>query len=195
MWLFTTIGFYSVTQVREKPEILQIRARVKGDLDNLRAKYLPELTETVQLPGRDYPYRAYTDRPCFAAAMVQIITDLSHHNFKDEVLKQQGLAREQLYHDVWHVMYDAERKLEEKERKNKTRYSTQASFGAFDDFWERYRSSADDSGPFAIVEPTPAVTRRARTTEADNAAEAQEFLRKEDTKRSKKGARPRRRTR
>jgi hypothetical protein len=181
MWLFTTIGFYSVTQVKENPDLLQVRARVRGDLDNLRTKYMPELTPTVQLPGRDYPYRAYTDRAGLSAAMVQIVHDLTYSNFKSEVVVTQGLAREQLYHEVWHVMYNAEKKLEEKERKNKA----QPSFGGYDRFWDSWRSNLDDTGPLPVVS----------ATEADNAQEAQEFLRREDKKSRKgkgKGARSRR---
>lgn len=125
-----------MTQVKEKPDQLQIRARVRGDLDLLRTQYLPTLSETIELPHRDYPYRAYTDRATLGQAMVQMMLDLNYSNFKNEVMAKQGLAREQMYHDVWHVMYDAERKLADKERKNASRPAYQSGF---DEFWDHYQ--------------------------------------------------------
>jgi hypothetical protein len=113
VWLFTTFGFFSVTQMQSKPEVLQVRARVRGDLDLLRTKYLPELSETIELKGRDYPYRGYTDRACLSAAMVAAIHDLTYSNFKNEVERVQGLPREKLYARVWSVMYQAESKIVE----------------------------------------------------------------------------------
>lgn len=99
--------------MQSKPEVLQVRARVRGDLDLLRTKYLPELSETIELKGRDYPYRGYTDRACLSAAMVAIVHDLTYSNFKNEVERVQGLPREKLYARVWSVMYQAESKIQE----------------------------------------------------------------------------------
>jgi hypothetical protein len=92
---------------------LQVRARVKGDLDALRASFLPELSPTVELQGTDYPYRAFCQPDELAAAMVQIALGIDYGNFKSEVWKKQGLSREKLYSRVWGVMKDAEAKLKE----------------------------------------------------------------------------------
>lgn len=137
MWIFTTFGFFSVTETRNdynrsklkgdteipvQPEgTLQVRARVRGDLENLRDRYLPELSEIYEMPWRDYPYRAFTDKQSFAAAMVLIIHDLTYNNFKATVEKEQGYPRESLYASVWGVMYGAEQKLADKERKERYR--------------------------------------------------------------------------
>jgi len=124
MWLFTTVGFFSVTQVQKRlnsdlPEgTLQVRARVYEDVEVLRERYLPEMTETIHLPGRDYPYRGYVDKQSFSAAMVQIVHDLTYSNFKDEVKHEQGKERADLYMGVWSVMYQAEQKIEEKRQKS-----------------------------------------------------------------------------
>lgn len=120
MWLFTTVGFFSVTQVCHTLNsnlpagTLQIRARVYDDLELLREKYLPELTETIHIPGRDYPYRGYVDKASFSAAMVEIISDVTYSNFKDEVKHSKGMGadRADLYMGVWGVMFDAEEKLD-----------------------------------------------------------------------------------
>lgn len=122
MWIFTPIGFFSVTQVnrasKSVPEgTLQIRARVKQDLVNLRERYIPELSEPISLPHRDYPYRAYISREALAPVMARMIEDIDYSNFKDQVKANQGKERASLYMDVWSTMYQAERKLEEKKRK------------------------------------------------------------------------------
>lgn len=123
MWLFTTVGFFSATQVNNPGRLglpegtIQVRARVFEDLEVLRAKYLPGLSESIHLPNRDYPYRGYIDKQSLGAAMVDMISDLNYSNFKDEVKKEQGKERADLYMGVWSTMYQAEHKLEDKKAK------------------------------------------------------------------------------
>lgn len=113
MWLFTKAGFFSVVQSSESEDesVLSVRARIGGDLDRLREMYMPKLGPTVQLPGRDYPYRAYIQKEALAEGMVRLALDIDYGNFKSMVMTAFGLAREQLYAKVWGVMYDAERKI------------------------------------------------------------------------------------
>ena len=133
MWLFTTFGFFSATEVSSKFKpskgeklwpagTLQIRARVWEDLENLREKYLPELSETIHLPSRDYPYRGYCSKSEFAAALLQAALDINYSNFKNEVSAQQGSHRSHMYGDIWSIMYRAEEKLADKERKEEERH-------------------------------------------------------------------------
>jgi hypothetical protein len=137
VWIFTTFGFFSVTEVRnnynpksvkgrpqipiQPPGTLQVRARVRGDLDNFKERYLPELSEIYEMPWRDYPYRAFVDKQSFAAAMVLVVHDLTYNNFKATVEQEMGHPRESLYASVWGVMYGAEGKLADKERKERAR--------------------------------------------------------------------------
>lgn len=107
MWIFTSIGFFSAVQ-KPGTNFLTIRARVKADLDQLREKYLPELSPSVGHVGSDYPWRATATHPQFAAALVKIACDVQYANFKDEVSKQQGKARALRYHKVWSALYDME---------------------------------------------------------------------------------------
>lgn len=118
MWLFTKVGFFSAVQSSEpRPElgaqadVLSIRARFEGDLDLFRKSYAPELSETVYLRGRDYPYRAYITKEKFAEALCRAALDLDYGNFKGMIMDVMGLAREQLYAKVWGVMHNAEAKL------------------------------------------------------------------------------------
>lgn len=91
-----------------KPNCLVVRARVRQDLDDLRARFLPKLTLTRETPDRDYRYRAWCSPAEWAAAIACMAATITYGNFKSEVSRRQGSAREQLYHRVWAVMLDAE---------------------------------------------------------------------------------------
>jgi hypothetical protein len=70
MWIFTTLGFFSIVQKRGT-SCLTVRARAKGDLDALRERYLPALAPTSAKGGTDYPWRATVEHADFAEAMKQ----------------------------------------------------------------------------------------------------------------------------
>ncbi|MEO8452715.1 MAG: NUDIX domain-containing protein [Gemmatimonadota bacterium] len=105
MWFFTTIGFFSIVQ-KPGSEELTVRARAKGDLENLRNRYLPEMSETIGKAGTDYPWRATVAREAFAGALGRIVTDVTYGNFKDQVAKTQGKKRARAYHLVWSALLD-----------------------------------------------------------------------------------------
>lgn len=134
MWLFTKVGFFSAVQCSvetpheskqfpkletgETPlDFLSIRARVEGDLERLRKAYAPELGPTIELPGRDYPYRAYISKEKFAEAMVRAVLDTDYGNFKDMITRVFGRLRHDLYAKVWSVMYGADEKLARSEKR------------------------------------------------------------------------------
>ena len=100
MWLFTTIGFFSV--VRKPGETkLTVRARVAADLARLRERYLPTLSATVANAGTDYAFRALVPRKEFSKALARITEDISYTNFKNEVAKISGKGRADIYSGVW----------------------------------------------------------------------------------------------
>ena len=105
MWLFTTIGFFSIVQ-KPKTSHLTVRARAKGDLDNLRSRYLPELSPVTSKAGTDYPWRATVTHEAFAAAVGKMVADVTYDNFKNQVAKTQGRRRADTYHDVWSALLD-----------------------------------------------------------------------------------------
>jgi hypothetical protein len=136
MWLFTPKGFYSVVMPTDAPKKhrgkLVVRARVRGDLDNLRNTWLPELTNTSELPNRDYAFRAYCTRQQMADAMSRIALSIDYDNFKNEVYAQQGQRRESVYHKVWAAMLYLQ-------PARKPRYGTSRRVSAFgsveEDLW------------------------------------------------------------
>jgi hypothetical protein len=107
MWLFTTIGFFSVVQKTGESE-LTVRARVRADLDRLREKYLPELTPTESGTGTDYPHRGRVSHEAFARALGQLARDIQYGNFKNKIYAEQGGDRAHVYGDVWHALLGLE---------------------------------------------------------------------------------------
>lgn len=102
MWLYTTLGFYSVVAHRDLKDTLLVRARVRGDLEKLR-EVMPELGVLQETPDADYAYRATITRQAFALGMTELVKYLDYPNFKNAVMERQGLARERAYEDVWRV--------------------------------------------------------------------------------------------
>lgn len=94
MWLFTNRGFYSVVQDPSVPEMFQVRARRKADLEALDS-LIPGL-EIVELPHRDYPCRIYVEREVWEGVVVELTRDIDYGNFKDSVTAKLGHP----YHDV-----------------------------------------------------------------------------------------------
>jgi hypothetical protein len=108
MWLLTTIGFFSIVEKPGDREAgrLTIRARVRGDLERLRAEVLPGLGPIEEGGGTDYAFRAVAPRAEVAAAMATLATTLDYANFKDAVAARQGVGREAVYGRVWKVLRD-----------------------------------------------------------------------------------------
>lgn len=108
MWLMTPIGFFSI--VRKPNDVasgtLTIRSRVRSDLEALRARYLPDLSEIAENTGTDYRYRAKAPRSDVINATTKIVQDLDYENFKDEVARKQGKDRARVYGKVWGALYE-----------------------------------------------------------------------------------------
>ena len=110
MWLLTPFGFFSI--VRKPGDTaagtLTVRARVRADLEALRAHCLPGLGEIVAHAGTDYPYRARAPRGEVGLGLANVAAGIDYANFKDEVARCQGSARAEVYSGVWSVLFDLE---------------------------------------------------------------------------------------
>ncbi len=111
MWIFTTVGFFSVVQ-KPGDSFLTVRARVASDLDRLREKYMPELSKTINTHGTDYPYRATIGHEDLAKGMEKIAKDIHYSNFKAEVQARMGSKRESIYLEVWSELRKLQREKE-----------------------------------------------------------------------------------
>ena len=100
MWIFTTIGFFSIVQ-KPRTSFLTVRARVASDLDNLRKQFMPTLSATTKKGGTDYPCRATISHTDFAAGLAKLGAVIDYGNFKNEVAKRMGHRRSDVYSKVW----------------------------------------------------------------------------------------------
>lgn len=97
MWVFSSRGFLSIVQKdASKPEMLTVRARVKGAIEAMFPRAKVQRTE-----GNDYLFRAEVPRELVAAAMYDYVDALTYNNFKNSIADDD-------YHNacsaVWHVM-------------------------------------------------------------------------------------------
>lgn len=109
MWLFVPEGFFSIVTADEFGHELQVRARSRDDLVRLREAYLPSLGEPVSLPGRDYPWRAFTTRQALSECLGKVVDALDYDNFKDTVARRLSRTRAHTYHRVWEACIEIQR--------------------------------------------------------------------------------------
>lgn len=103
MWIQTTCGFFSIV---EKPQdrsagMLTVRARVRKDLEDLRSRYVPELTAITTSDNTDYRYRCRAPKAAVAAGIGRAVAGIDYDNFKSAIAARQGHARSAIYHQVW----------------------------------------------------------------------------------------------
>lgn len=115
MWLFTSTGFYSVVQ-KPGESRLTVRARVRSDLERLRKKYMPELSETFVDVGTDYRYRAFVDHAAFGRGLARVGEALHYSNFKGEVARTQSQRRATAYSNAWTALWELLREDDEEEK-------------------------------------------------------------------------------
>ena len=108
MWLFTTIGFFSVVADPDHPRMLKIRARAREDLEALRSRHLPDI-EIVESRHTDYRYRAFVHRDEWMHAAQALAAEVDYPNFKNAVAQRQGVGRAKRYGEVWLLMYGLQR--------------------------------------------------------------------------------------
>lgn len=117
MWVATIDGFYSAVQHRQKPETLIVRARLRGDLEQLCRVLQPgdsqqaaALLATIEdSPKADYPFRVELAKTTWAAYLVTAAVAVDYDNFKNAVYAKSGPAREAVYHRVWAALRGLER--------------------------------------------------------------------------------------
>ncbi len=111
MWLIAKDGFVSIV---EKPrdrtlDRLTLRARVRSDLEHLRATVLPTLSPIQTDGGTDYPYRATAPRADVASAVAEMVLAIDYGNFKATVAKHHGRRRAEVYGGVWEELLRLEK--------------------------------------------------------------------------------------
>lgn len=82
MWIALNTGFLSVVQLKDSPNCLLVRARVRAHLKTFLGKNRAEITET---PRNDYRWRTVLSRGEFTRLMADQIASIEYSNFKDSV--------------------------------------------------------------------------------------------------------------
>ena len=97
MWIFAKAGFLSIVQHRGRPDMLMVRARVKGDIEH----YFPD-AKVIRLDDADYLFRAFLPRKAVAAVMTNAVEQIDYDKFKAAV---EDKRREAHYFSVWDTGY------------------------------------------------------------------------------------------
>jgi hypothetical protein len=118
MWLRTPFGFVSIVETPEdRPAGMRTgRARVRGDIEALRTKYLLEMTEIVATPERDYAFRGRVTKQALGAAMARIVQDIDYSHTRTAVAQRMGYAREQVYYEVAEILSGLQHRAPERKR-------------------------------------------------------------------------------
>jgi hypothetical protein len=113
MWIASKLGFFSIVQ--KQPGEWHVRARVRGDLENLVnetwQRPLIILGEIQEWPAADYRWRLILRREGdMQRLFATLLTSVDYPNFKSEVGARPD-QREKLpaYHDLWHGLMELQR--------------------------------------------------------------------------------------
>lgn len=82
MWIALNTGFLSVVHLKDSPNCLLVRARVRAHLKTFLGKHRAEITDT---PRNDYRWRTVLSRGEFTRLMADQIAGIGYSNFKDSV--------------------------------------------------------------------------------------------------------------
>lgn len=96
MWIFTSKSFISIVQKPGDTDQLTVRARIKGDIEQL----FPDAKVEVN-KGTDYKYRAKVPRAAVALALHDQVMAVNYPNFKSTVKERK---RHDGYMGTWSAM-------------------------------------------------------------------------------------------
>jgi hypothetical protein len=108
MWIFLSVGFFSIVAHNARPDLVLVRARVKADLVRLRSRH-------GFLKGRaihetlfaDYPFRMFLPRTDLARVLRVEARLLAATNFKSAIAKTDP-KRAAIYSRTWGVLQGLE---------------------------------------------------------------------------------------
>jgi hypothetical protein len=108
MWVFTRSSFLSIIADDADPDMLSVRARMRGDIHGLWPKVTVDCT-----PRRDYRYRAKISRQDVVAALQAEVCSINYSNFKDSIRDKR---RSPFYAWIWMAACDMQDALESSDR-------------------------------------------------------------------------------
>ena len=138
MWVFTKEGFFSAVEHRGDKRMVCVRARVRQDLVNLRAK-LPGASKIVTTPDADYAFRVVVEKARWAGYVAAAARDIDYDNFKNATTLE-CVQRSSAYHSVWAAM----ERLQERLLPASVARKRNAGGGTLSDILDDLSSNADD---------------------------------------------------
>ena len=100
MWIFLSKSFISIVQKPGDTDMLTVRARIKGDIENVFPDAKIEANR-----GTDYKYRARVSRDVVAKALHDQVMAVTYPNFKSTIKDKK---RHGAYKGVWSAMYGSQ---------------------------------------------------------------------------------------
>ena len=98
MWLMTQHGFFSIVK---KDDAIHVRARVRGDLENLKRAARLRLP-VHESPSADYRWRLLVDAAGLRAILATLADTLDYPNFKERIARRPDQRDKRgPYHGVW----------------------------------------------------------------------------------------------
>ena len=106
MWVFLNDSFFSIVQHREKNNVVVVRARIKGDLENVFG-HEHGVFDTKE---SDYKFRMFLNKEYVSKVLQEKVMAIDYGNFKDSI-KKNDTDRKSAYMYVWSVMNGWQEKL------------------------------------------------------------------------------------
>jgi len=102
MWVFLSDAFFSIVEVKDRPESLLVRARFPDDIPRVFDCVGAKVQHT---PDADYAYRAVIARDTVAFVISSEVNRIDYTNFKNSVTDE---WRAHAYLNVWAHMASAQ---------------------------------------------------------------------------------------
>jgi hypothetical protein len=108
MWIFCTIGCFSIVTDSTKRGWLSIRARARADINNLYREHrqaCPSMTPPSSDEARDYRYRLSISRKDWIKLVGKLTEEVDYPNFKMAVHERADQANKHAaYAEIWWTM-------------------------------------------------------------------------------------------
>lgn len=109
MWIFTEMGFFSLTRSRVEPDMIQARARSLEDARALKLyieRTLDRVPKLIETPSADYIARVILTPSEAAVIMAAMVENIEYDNFKSHIGRTPQSDKLPALHDIWHIMHE-----------------------------------------------------------------------------------------
>lgn len=107
MWIFTDFGAFSVVQHRDDSKLMLVRCRCRADMEAFRnrlANKSDRESPLVEDFSADYRWRMILPRKTVVKVMSDAVGNIDYTNYKQSVVRTQGLGRARLYMQVYEIL-------------------------------------------------------------------------------------------